>query len=152
MSLNLNKSEQKTLKYLYWNHEDWHARRDILRKTDLTYNQVRRATRKLSEKGFLWQEEENTKGGIDARKTYMINSKGIEYVKNNDLRKSEEAEIREEFEKVKERVAFMKQTDIQTDSIHTRLDAMEFYLKQILPAIEDMGYEIEQWEEKEPNN
>jgi len=120
-----------------------------MRDVDLTYAKVRTATDRLVDKDLAGYNEKVIDGGVNNKHLYQISSKGITHVKQNDLKKSEKAELRQELQDVKEHIIKndsrreFKNLDKKVDYLEERTDTLEHYIIQLINVNEKRGIELE---------
>jgi len=133
--MDLSENEQKILRYLFWNHDQYRTRSDVTDETDLSYEQVRDASNKLLERDLIWNKPDEQKN-ISDKHRYMISSEGIQYVKQNDLRKSEKAELRKEVREVRKEVMTRDDRDIPWKKLANKIDELEKENEELRDEVE----------------
>ena len=150
---------------MFWNHDQYRTRSDITDETELSYEQVRDASNKLLERDLIWNKPDEQKN-IENKHRYMISSEGIQYVKENDLRKSEKAEL-EEVRELRKEVMTRDDRDIPWRKLADKIDELEkekedlreevehlksensylmHYVKQFIHVFTKTGYDLEPYE------
>jgi len=124
----------------------------MMGEMDLTYSKVRTATNNLAERDLVGVDDSETDGGINNQKLYQITSEGIQYVQENDLEKSEEADLRKEFRKLRKEVMMkdsrneFKELENKLEYVDEETEALEHYVKQLISVVESAGYDLEPYE------
>jgi len=166
--MNLSENEQKILRLLYWNHEQYKTRDDIRKETELSYEQVRKACNDLLDKNCI-DNNPKSQDNISDKHRYMINAVGINHVKNNDLKKSEKAELREEVRKLRKEVMTQEESTVplrqmeedvtdlkiknkklreKVQELERENDYLMHYVKQFIQVAEMSGFELEPYKQE----
>lgn len=122
--IDLNENEQIILRYLYM--QDTHqSKSDIADSTDLSIHQVRYAMRTLDckEMSIFDVNTDANSGDIPDTRTYMVNDRGRELVRNRNLKTSKSVENSD------------------------RIDTLENEIKNVKESVNNLRYEIEKIKE-----
>jgi len=166
--MDLSENEQMIIRYLYWNHDKYKTRDDIRKETDLSYEQVRKACNDLLDKNCI-DNNPKEQDNISDKHRYMINPIGINYVKNNDLKKSEKAELREEVRNLRKEVMTQDESTVplrqmeedvtdlkiknkklrkKVSELERENDYLMHYVKQFIQVAGMEGYELEPYKQE----